>query len=302
MLPRAWRVAASLVLLALVAPAGAAAASAQGHEDDAIVVISGDVVVPRGEVVDGVFVISGDVRIAGRVDGEVLLISGDLTVAGRVDGDVFVADGVTRLLPRAVVTGDLSYGDDRPRVAEGAAVGGTIEKEDWPDAGGGLAFLIGGFVIWLAVGISAALLGLLLLLIAPRAADAIYDRARERIGPLIAIGIAIGIVLPVLIVLAAVTLVGLPLAIGLGLALLPIGAVAYVASAWALGRVVVKPPRSRYLSFLAGLAILRLLALIPVLGFLVGLAAVVFGLGLIGAAIGAAREPRAPAAAQTPGS
>ncbi len=105
-----------------------------------------------------------------------------------------------------------------------------------------------------------------------------------------------------LVVLAAVTLVGLPLAIGLGLALLPIGAVAYVASAWALGRVIVKPPRSRYLSFLAGLAILRLLALIPVLGFLVGLAAVVFGLGLLGAAIGAAREPRAPAAAQTPGS
>lgn len=301
MLPRAWRVAASLVLLALVAPAGAAAASAQGHEDDAIVVISGDVTVPRGEVVDGVFVISGDVRIAGRVDGEVLLISGDLTIAGRVDGDVFVADGVTRLLPRAVVTGDLSYGDDRPRVASGAAVGGTVEEEDWPDASG-LAFLIGGFVIWLAVGISAALLGLLLLLIAPRAADAIYERARERIGPLIAIGIAIGIVLPVLVVLAAVTLVGLPLAIGLGLALLPIGAVAYVTSAWALGRAIVKPPRNRYLSFLAGLAILRLLALIPILGGLVGLAAVVFGLGLIGAAIGAAREPRAPAAAQTQGS
>jgi hypothetical protein len=300
-LPRAWRVAASLVLLALVVPAGAAAASAQGHEDDAIVVISGDVTVPRGEVVDGVFVINGDVRIAGRVDGEVVLISGNLTVAGRIDGDAFVADGRTLLLPRAVVTGDLSYGDDRPRVAGGATVGGTVEEEDWPDAGG-LAFLIGGFVIWLAVGISAALLGLLLLLIVPRAADAIYDRARERIGPLIAIGIAIGIVLPVLVVLAAVTLVGLPLAIGLGLALLPIGAVAYVASAWVLGRAIVKPPRNRYLAFLAGLAILRLLALIPVLGFLVGLAALVFGLGLIGAAIGAAREPRSPAAAQTQGS
>ena len=70
-------------------------------------------------------------------------------------------------------------------------------------------------------------------------------------------------------------------------------------AAWALGRVIVKPPRERILSFLAGLAILRALALVPILGLLVWLAAVIVGLGLIGAAIGAAREP---AAAQSPGS
>jgi hypothetical protein len=53
----------------------------------------------------------------------------------------------------------------------------------------------------------------------------------------------------------------------------------------------------------AGLAILRVAALVPLLGFFVGLAAVIFGLGLIGAAIGAARNPPpAEPAAQTPGS
>ena len=58
----------------------------------------------------------------------------------------------------------------------------------------------------------------------------------------------------------------------------------------------------RILAFAAGLGILRLLALVPILGLLVGLAALVFGLGLIGAAIGAAREPSAPAPARSPGS
>jgi hypothetical protein len=85
---------------------------------------------------------------------------------------------------------------------------------------------------------------------------------------------------------------------------LPLAAVAYVTAAWALGRRLVKEPRNRFLSFLAGLAILRLLALVPIFGGFVGLAAVVFGFGLIGAAIGAAREPRqpSPVPAQTPGS
>ena len=69
---------------------------------------------------------------------------------------------------------------------------------------------------------------------------------------------------------------------------------AYVTAAWALGRVLVKPPQGRIVSFLAGLAILRALALIPVLGMLVWLAAVIAGLGLLGAAVAAARSEPAP--------
>ncbi len=105
--------------------------------------------------------------------------------------------------------------------------------------------------------------------------------------------------MPIAIFVAAITLVGLPLSIGLGLATLPFAAVAYVTAAWALGRVMVKPPRGRILAFLAGLAILRLAALLPALGLLVGLAAVIVGLGLLGGAIAAARQP---AAADAPGS
>jgi len=299
-LRRVAPLAITAILLALAAPAAAPAASA-GDDEDVIIVIAGEVGLARGEVVDGIYVASGDVSIAGRVDGDVVVFSGDVTVAGRIDGDLVVADGLIRLLPRAVVTGDVSYGDERPAIAPAARVGGDVSEADWPDLGG-LVGIIAGFVFWLAVTVSTAVLGALLLLISPRAADAIHAQTRERIGPVIAIGIAIGIVLPITAFLAAITIVGLPLAIGIGLALLPLAAIAYVASAWALGRVIVKPPRERILAFLAGLAILRLLALVPVLGFLVGLVAVVFGLGLIGAAIGAAREPGEPEPAQSPGS
>lgn len=277
----------SLVALA-VAPA--ATASDEGGGEDAIVVISGDVTVERGQVVEGVFIASGDARIDGYVDGDVAVLSGDVVVRGTIDGSLFTASGQARLLPTAEVTGDVSYGDERPIVAGTARVRGDVQKEGWPDLGGLLPW-IGGFLLWLAVGISTLVLGGLLLLIAPRAADAIHARSRERIGPVIAIGFAILIVLPITAFIAAITLLGLPLAILVGLALLPLGAVAYVTSAYALGRAILKPPRERMLAFLVGLAILRLGALIPILGLLVGLAAVIFGLGLIGAAIGAARDP-----------
>lgn len=286
--------AALLAVLALGFPALAGAAEA-GGDGDTIVVIVGDVTVERGETVDGVFVVSGDVRVGGRVDGSVSVLSGDVTVSGTIDGDLFLASGTARLLPGAEVTGDLRYGDEAPVIAPQARVDGEVEKEDWPEIGAGIA-LIAGFAVWLTLSVSAAVLGVLLLLVAPRAADAIAARSRERAGPTIAIGIAIAIVLPLLVALAAITVLGLPLAIGLGLALLPLAAIAYVCSAWALGRRVVGPPRNRYLAFLAGIGILSLVGLVPIAGPLIWIAATVYGLGLLGAAIGAAREGPEPTA------
>jgi hypothetical protein len=292
-------VATLLAILALAAPAAASAAPSTGHSGNAIVVISGDATVRRGETVEGVYVVNGNALIAGRVDGNVVVLSGDALVSGTVEGDLLTADGQARLLPSAEVTGDLRFGNERPEVALDARVRGDIAKQEWPDIGG-LFSWVGGFVVWLAVSISAALLGLFLLLIAPRAADSIFLRTRERVGPTIAIGIAILIALPVAAALAAVTLVGLPLALVIFLALLPLGVIAYVASAWALGRTILKPPRDRFLSFLAGIAILRAAALVPFVGVVVSLLALVAGLGLIGAAIGAARSEPDPA--RIPGS
>lgn len=300
MLRRLSFLAALLAALVLAAPAaGAAGVGADGG--DPVVVIVGDVSVPPGETVDGVVLASGDARIAGDVDGSVVVFSGDLLLSGRVDGDVFVADGTARLLPSAEVTGDVEYGDERPEIALDARVHGDVAEQDFPDLGGAVPW-IAGFAFWLAITLSTWVLGALLLLVAPRAADALDARSRERVGPLIAIGIAVFLVVPILAFLAAITLLGLPLAVAIGLAMLPLWAVAYVVSAYVLGRRVLGPPRHRMLAFLAGLGILRLIAFVPVLGWLVGLAAVIFGLGLIGTAIGAAREGAEQEPAGSPGS
>jgi hypothetical protein len=300
-LRRASSLAALLALLALGVPAAAGGAGAGAHSGDAIVVISGDVTVARGETADGVYIFNGDARIDGRVAGNVVVLSGDVVVSGTIEGDLFTAAGLARLLPSAEVTGDVDYGDEHPEVSNAARVHGDVSKKGLPELGGVASSLI-HLLFWLAVSVSTALIGLLLLLLAPRAAEAIQARAQERIGPTIAIGIAILIAMPVGAVIAAVTVLALPLAVIVFLALLPLGAVAYVCAAWVLGRRVMKPDRNRYLTFLVGIAILRAAALVPFVGALVGLAALTFGLGLIGAAIGAARTGVGPSPAGTPGS
>ncbi len=294
------RVSSIVVLIALAALALPAIATAEDDPTQPLVVAYGDVIVEAEEAFDGIYIVSGDLRLDGRSDSDVVVLSGDVTVDGLIVGDLVVLDGVVNLLPGSTVTGDVRYGDDRPLIASDATVEGDVIEEDWEDSLDLLPF-VGIFLFWLGVSVSMAILGALLLLIAPRAADALYARSRERVGPVIAIGIAIGICLPLAAAIALATLVGIPLAFLIGLALLPIAALAYVASAYALGRRMVGEPRSRLWAFLAGLAVLRALALIPFLGFLVGLAAVVFGLGLLGAAIGAARDPE-PDPARNPGS
>ena len=147
MLRRLRSLAALLAQLALVVPAAASAGSTAGSDRGPVLVISGDVSVPRGETVGGVVVASGDARIAGEVDGDVVVLSGDVLVSGRIDGDLFTAGGTARLLPSAEVTGDVDYGDERPPLSLDARVHGDVTKQDWPDLGGvfsGIAGFVSG--------------------------------------------------------------------------------------------------------------------------------------------------------------
>lgn len=289
-----WRVTALFVTvaaLAVVTPA-----SAQGpKEEDAIVVISSPVTVDRDQVVDGVFVVDGDVTIEGTVAGDVFVISGKTLIEGVVEGDVIAISGPTEVAAGAEIEGDVRWGDEEPEVSPQATIGGEINDEGWSDTLDVLP-LVGAIAFWIGVSVSALILGIFLVLVTPRAADAVFAQARERLLLCVGFGLAVFVGLPLAILLASVTLIGLPLGIALLLSLLPLGAVAYVTCAWALGRALVKEG-SRVVAFLAGLAILRALALLPVLGALVGLAAVVVGLGLLVGALGASRAEGAPAPA-----
>jgi hypothetical protein len=164
-----------------------------------------------------------------------------------------------------------------------------VKRVNFDKATGGLGLAV-GFGIWLAITVSALLLGVLLLWIFPRAAAAVYEVAESRVGAAIGFGLLAFFAIPIVGVILLVTLLGLPLGVLLLLALAPLYALGYTASAWALGRRILGAPANRFLAFLAGLAILRVVSLVPILGGLIWFAATVFGLGLILLAASRARS------------
>jgi hypothetical protein len=267
-------------------------------------VLRGPVDLQAGEVARSIVVGHGRVTIrrGAVVTDDLVVADGPVEIAGTVRGRV-VTLGDRAVLTRTAVVGDgIRWASDKPIVAPGAQVSGDVEKLDWK---GDANPLIPAAAWWLAMTISTLVLGLLLLWLAPRAAEATAALMRDGgWGPALGVGFVLLIGLPLLVLLALVTVVGIPFAIGLGLALVPLAAVGYVTGAWVLGRRMVgPPPERRFVAYLAGWAVLRAAALVPVIGALVFLVTALFGVGALAWALlrargegGAAGGPEAPLA------
>jgi cytoskeletal protein CcmA (bactofilin family) len=250
-----------------------------GRVDGAAVVIRGDVVVPQG----------------GVVDGNVVVIRGDANVDGTVRGDVTVVRGRAVVGSGAVVRGDVRSSES-PRVAQDARVTGDVEHLD---LGNIIAAIGAGILVywWIAVTVSTLILGLIMVAAFPRALDAAIETGRDRAtwwqALLIGFGLVVG--LPIVAVLALISLVGLPLGLGVLGALGLLHAVGYVTSAYFLGRLIIRPPKSRFGAFFVGWAILRVAAVLPFLGALVWIAAAIYGVGMLAhAAFRAGRTATVP--------
>jgi hypothetical protein len=282
-----------ILMLGLAAPAWAQDAQAS----EAFVVLSGRADVPKGQTVGDLVVFHGSATVDGTVDGSVTAFDAPVVISGRVNGDVVVFNGRVALRSGANVTGDV-VSQSAPVVASGAIIGGTTKRLETNTNWEGFGWA-GKLAWWLAVSISTLVVGLLLIWLVGRGAARILEAGRTRIGPSIGLGLGLFFGLPLLAIIALVTVVGIPLGLGLGAALLLIYALGYSAAAWILGRSIVREPTTWAVAFLAGWAILRVVALIPILGGLVWFAAVVFGLGALAVAIWRARTPSrtAPTAA-----
>jgi hypothetical protein len=265
----------------------ASPAWAQEDGDDDHVVITGGLVVPEGETAGTAVVFNGPVRVEGTVSETLVVFNGRTEITGTVDEDVIVFNGAVVIRSGAEVGGDVITRED-PQIEDGATVRGDVSdvagRFDLEDAwfGGRIAW-------WIGYTVSTLVLGLLLLLFAPRLDGAIVDTVRRRRGASVGFGIALFFLTPIAAVLLLVTIVGIPLGLFVLLALALLYTVGYAAGAHALGRMIVKQPASALLAFLAGLGILRLIALVPFLGGLVWLVASVVGLGVL--AVAARRAP-----------
>ena len=225
-----------------------------------------------------------------------------MVLSGRADvpqgqqvGDLVAFNGRVELRSGANVTGDV-VSRDAPVVASGATIGGERRRVqtnvNWKGFG-----WAGRLAWWLAVSVSTLVVGLVLLWLVGRGAAWILEAGRTRVGPAIGWGLLVFFGLPILAVIALVTVVGIPLGLGLLAALGLLYALGYGASAWVLGRSLLRAPTAWVVAFLVGWAIVRVVALIPILGGLVWFVAVVFGLGVLAVALWRGRSAARPAPA-----
>lgn len=282
----------ALVAVVLLAGPAAAASGVRGRDQ---IIISGRVDVPAGRTVGQVVIFNGPASVEGTVDGNLFALNGAVIISGTVTGDVVVVKGDVVLTDGAHVGGDLVTRTS-PDVAAGATIDGDRRTFDADVLFGRLAWL-SALAVWTAVTVSTLVLGMLIILFAPRAGEAVAEAASKRVGASIGWGLALFFGLPVAGVVALVTLVGIPFGLGVLLGLGLIYTLGYTAFAFALGRMLMKPPANRYLVFLAGWAIVRVASLIPFVTGAVWFVSIVYGLGALAVAARRAGkgEPVAPA-------
>jgi hypothetical protein len=263
-----------------------------GDQLPSFVVFTGHLEIPEGTTYDAAVIFDGPLSVAGTVTGDAVAFNGDVTISGTVQGNVVATNGRVTVQQGAQVLGDV-MSSKTPVIAPGT-VRGSVKRG--VDFNLGTSVVVGRFVWWLLVTGSVFVLGLMLTLILPRAADSLAETALRKAGASAGWGAAMALGLPVVAGIALFTIVATLAAGGLFLALALIYTFAYTVGALALGRALVKAPRHRFLAFLAGFAILRIIALIPFLAGLCFLIVAGWGLGAITvASFRAGRASGAPA-------
>ena len=231
------------------------------------------------DIARNAYFVGGNIWVNGTVRGYLLASAGNVTLNGTIARDVEVRGDELHIGPHAVITGNLRYRvpAGKVHIDRAARISGTVtalpastrwslNRWLWT-----LGFLVVGAVI---------------IFLIPRFAEeaaAIIPLRPVRSG---LVGLGWFILVPLGIVIAAVTVIGIPLAI---VTALLYGVVVYLSTVpfaiW-LGRLVLGARKRAgrqgvLLSFLVGGIVVLAVQLIPVIGPILSLIAACFGLGAI---------------------
>jgi hypothetical protein len=275
--------------------------------------IDDDVIASGGRIaveapIESLIAAGGEIVIRAPVRGDVILAGGTVTLDANVGGKVIAAAGAVDInasVGRNVLcTGDTVTLGSNATVGRDAHISGrtvsnagaiagvlSVSAESLQNIGtaGSVEFqqremddsLIPGAVsIFTAVGF--LLLGLVLIRFVPLQFDAVVGTLAGRpvINTLVGLGLTFGGVIACLIL--AITIVGLPFAVLIGvLLILSFMLAGLFVSAWIGGLIADRfsPAMSPYWRFVSGFILFQIVLFIPVLGFFVQVLAVLLGTG-----------------------
>jgi cytoskeletal protein CcmA (bactofilin family) len=235
----------ALLLVLLVSLFLPQVALAQGPQGDKLV-LGGSYTLHSAESLNGNLIVLGgsvDLQQDSVLNGNILLAGGSLQVDGKVTGNILATGGSINLASSAVVSGDISTLGATLNRAPGAQVFGNINN----GLSGPAEITVPGniqvpntilhtevniivqtFLFFLRAFLWAAL-AILVVLFLPRQVDQVSQAAVAQ--PLISAGLGVltAVILPLVLVLVAITIIGIPVSL--------LGVLALVVT-WAFGIVV----------------------------------------------------------------
>jgi len=304
-----------------------------GRRGQDLVVFGRTVELKAGETANDLVVIGGSAIMHGKVNGNIVAIFGSVTADGEVNRDAVAVLGNVQLGTNSFVHGNAVAVGGSVRMAPGAkinrdavAVGGAVERAEGDEINGKVLDL-GGFTrlgdwleqcvfklrplslrigwVWAVAGLFA--LGYFLIALAfPWPVKVCVNEVRTRPATTFLIGLLLKISVPVIVIILAAT--------GIGLLVVPIlFAALFVAVIFGkvalmehlgggLGKVFgFEMTNTPLAAFLLGIAMITLLYLVPVLGFVTYAVLGMWGAGAAVTALfsGMRRERRAAPPAPT---
>lgn len=272
----------------VVMPGGVIRASRSGGE---MIRVGSSGRVAEGESVRELVVVFGNAAMDGEVRGDMVVVWGDATVNGRVGGDFVNVFGKTTLGPKAKLDGEcIVVGTELARDPAAVLSGQPIEV----NLGGFMYWLKSGLLLarpiapglwwsWVAVAIHF-LLYLLIILIAPRPVDVCLKTLDTQLLPSFGAGLVGFILIAPLLTIVAATGIGVLLIPFLILAFLGAVFVGKAALLQYLGgqlsrRLNPDAAQTSLLAFVVGFALVTVIYMVPVLGFVVWGTLPILGLG-----------------------
>ncbi|OGF19275.1 hypothetical protein A3G56_02825 [Candidatus Falkowbacteria bacterium RIFCSPLOWO2_12_FULL_45_10] len=232
--------------------------------------------------------IGRDLQFAGAslvVNNEV---GGNVRFYGEMKGQKKNNAPTLTLLPKAVVNGSLTYSETiTTDVKDGAQIKGDTIKQapkvkEFTKFERKKQFIFWPFIVFSLV--STVILGLVLVRLNGDAVKTVTDNILERPWATLGWGLMLLILTPIVIILLLITLVGIPLAILVGLLFGIYLILAKVTFGIALGRLINDKASwklSLYWATTIGIVITDLIIFIPIIGWIIGFFALLWSFGAL---------------------
>jgi hypothetical protein len=255
-----------------------------------VTAISGNLQVLPSAVIGGSLVATAaNVDLAAHIGSEASVVASNLRLSGHLDKGLDAYVGQMRITSKAVIKEGVEYKSGSAAwIESGASIGGPVVRNpsfvhELVEGTWVHSLLLGSKVLAILMNfIYTFVVGVLLVKLFPKNLEAALEALHKTPGKALLYGVMLLILLPLAALILLMTILGVPFALALiaaniiGFYTAKIYSI-FWASDFLFKKIDFKP--NRFLGLFCGMVVYFALAAIPIFGFLIAFAAMLFGLG-----------------------